>query len=49
MNGYVIQTNIDHITFLDVSAETAMKTIVSCGVGSENIMSHIIAKNTATN
>lgn len=49
MNGYVIQTNIDHLKFLDISAEKAMKIIVSCGVGSENIMTHIIAKETAKN
>lgn len=38
MNGFVIQTDISHLRFVNVSAETMMKSVIACGVGSKEIM-----------
>lgn len=34
MNGFVVQTDVSKLRFVNVSAESMMKTVISCGVGS---------------
>ena len=41
VNGFVVQTDIEHIKFVDTKSETMMKTVISCGVGSADIMAKI--------
>lgn len=41
VNGFVIQTTLDHLRFLDVSAESMMKVVISCGVNSNQLMEKI--------
>ena len=47
VNGFVVQTNSEHIKFVNTKAESMMKTVISCGVGSADIMASIQATKPA--
>lgn len=38
MNGFVVQTDASKIRFVNVSAESMMKTVIACGVGSADLI-----------
>lgn len=42
LNGFVIQTTQEYLQFLDVSTETMMKTVISCGVDSGKLMKKVV-------
>lgn len=41
VNGFVVQTNREHIKFVETKPEGMMKTVISCGVGSADIVASI--------
>lgn len=47
VNGFVVQTTRSHIKFVDTPSESMMKTVLSCGVGSSEIMKKIKTEHCA--
>lgn len=45
VNGFVVQTSGEHLKFLDTDTENVMKTVISCGVGSANLMEKIQSRS----
>ncbi|TCS42522.1 DUF502 domain-containing protein [Reinekea marinisedimentorum] len=45
MNGFVIQTDISRLRYVNVSAETMMKSVIACGVGSTEIINNADASS----
>ncbi|MBN1379156.1 MAG: DUF502 domain-containing protein [Gammaproteobacteria bacterium] len=43
--GLILHTSVDNVVELDVSVEAAMKTIISCGAGSGNLLNALKASN----
>jgi len=47
--GFILHMQNKDITVVDVSVETAMKTVISCGSGSSNFISGTLLKSTMPN